>query len=103
MRVGQHIVGSFSLVQIISFADRFPAAINDAFASNSQSHYPGCALRLIPIPQLVALKLSREVRSQKQTLLNCLGATPIKFDQRSPASSNVIGSGVSIKFGETST
>jgi hypothetical protein len=51
------ITGSFGLVQIVSFADRFPAAITDSFASSQLSLYPGSSLRLIPIPQLVALKL----------------------------------------------
>lgn len=51
------ITGSFGLVQIVSFANRFPAAITDSFASSQLSLYPGSSLRLIPIPQLVALKL----------------------------------------------
>jgi hypothetical protein len=51
------IKGSFGLVQIVSFEDRFPAAIRDALAGEDIRTRPGGALRVIPVPQLVALKL----------------------------------------------
>lgn len=51
------ITGSFGMVQIVSFEDRFPAAIRDALAGEDIRTRPDGGLRVIPIPQLVALKL----------------------------------------------
>lgn len=51
------VSGPFGLVQIISFDERFPAAIRDALAGEDIRIRPGSMLRIIPIPQLVALKL----------------------------------------------
>jgi hypothetical protein len=51
------VSGSFGLVQIISFDDRFPAAIRDALEGDDIRIRPGSMLRIVPIPQLVALKL----------------------------------------------
>lgn len=50
------ISGPFGLVQIVSFANRFPAAIRDALAEESIPITEG-GLLAIPLPQLVALKL----------------------------------------------
>ncbi|MDE0597340.1 MAG: nucleotidyl transferase AbiEii/AbiGii toxin family protein [Roseibacillus sp.] len=51
------VSGSFGLVQVVSFADRLPAAIRDALAGDDVRVSPGSNLRLVPLPQLVALKL----------------------------------------------
>lgn len=51
------VCGPFGLVQIVSFEDRFPAVIRDALAGEDLRIRPGSALRIAPIPQLVALKL----------------------------------------------
>ncbi len=51
------VTGSFGLVQIISFADRFPAVIDDALRTATTCIRPHSLLKLIPLPQLVALKL----------------------------------------------
>lgn len=51
------ITGSFGTVQIVSFEDRFPAAIRDALAGEDIRTRPDGGLRVMPIPQLVALKL----------------------------------------------
>lgn len=51
------VSGPFGLIQIISFEDRFPAAIRDALDGEDIRIHPGSMLRIIPIPQLVALKL----------------------------------------------
>ncbi len=58
-RRGTHelVFGHFGLIQIISFDDRFPAAIRDALEGEDIRIRPGSLLRIIPIPQLVALKL----------------------------------------------
>ena len=52
-----NVPGAFGLVQIISFEGRFPAAILDALQGEEIRIRPGSMLRIIPIPQLVALKL----------------------------------------------
>lgn len=49
--------GAFGLVQIVNFGDRFPAAIRDALEGEDVRIRQGSALRVIPIPQLVALKM----------------------------------------------
>jgi len=51
------VTGSFGLVQIISFADRFPAVIDDCLRTATDSLRPDSLLKVIPLPQLVALKL----------------------------------------------
>lgn len=51
------VSGPFGLVQVISFADRFPAVIRDAVAAATIRVRPGSILSLVPLPQLVALKL----------------------------------------------
>jgi len=51
------VTGSFGAVQIVNFGDRFPAAIQDAFASEPIRSDSNSGLQIIPIPQLVALKL----------------------------------------------
>lgn len=51
------VSGAFGLVQIISFEDRFPAVIRDALDGEDTRIHPGSMLRIMPIPQLVALKL----------------------------------------------
>jgi hypothetical protein len=51
------VSGPFGLVQVVSFAGRFPAVIRDALAGEDARIRPGSPLRITPIPQLVALKL----------------------------------------------
>jgi hypothetical protein len=51
------ITGPFGLLQIVSFADRFPAVINDALQAACTVVRPGSPLKIVPLPQLVALKL----------------------------------------------
>ena len=51
------ISGSFGLVQLINFEDRFPVVIRDALAGDDVRIRSGSRLRIMPIPQLVALKL----------------------------------------------
>lgn len=45
------------LIQIVNFGDRFPAVIEDALEGEKIQARPDLALRVIPLPQLVALKL----------------------------------------------
>jgi hypothetical protein len=51
------ISGEFGLVQIVNFGNRFPAAIRDALDGEDIRMRPDGDLRIMPIPQLVALKL----------------------------------------------
>jgi hypothetical protein len=51
------VSGPFGLVQVVSFANRFPAVIRDALAGDDVRIRPGSPLRLVPLSQLVALKL----------------------------------------------
>jgi len=51
------VSGPFGLVQLINFEDRFPAIIHDALAGADIRVRPDSPLRIVPIPQLVALKL----------------------------------------------
>ncbi len=51
------VVGTFGLIQIVSFAGRFPAVIDDAVMTSSLPVREGSQLRLVPLPQLIALKL----------------------------------------------
>jgi hypothetical protein len=51
------IPGAFGLVQIVNFGERFPAAIRDSLSGEDIRLRPDGALRVMPIPQLVALKL----------------------------------------------
>lgn len=51
------VSGPFGLVQLISFEGRFPAVIRDALEGENIRIRPDSMLRIMPIPQLVALKL----------------------------------------------
>lgn len=70
------VSGPFGLVQVISFADRFPAAIRDALAGEDSRIRPGSGLRLIPIPQLVALKLYSGGSRAKADIVELLRRNP---------------------------
>ena len=49
--------GSFGLIQIISYANRFPAVIEDALRLSILPVEEGSPLRVVPLPHLIALKL----------------------------------------------
>ncbi|MES2997564.1 MAG: hypothetical protein V4733_12215 [Verrucomicrobiota bacterium] len=70
------VSGPFGLVQIISFADRFPAAIRDALADHPVPIRPASPLSLIPIPQLVALKLYSGGSKDKADIVELLRRNP---------------------------
>ncbi len=70
------VSGSFGLVQIISFADRFPAAIRDALMAEDVRIRPGSPLRVIPIPQLVALKFYSGGSRAKADIVELLRRNP---------------------------
>jgi len=70
------VSGPFGLVQIISFAGRFPAVINDALREAELVVRPGSELRLIPIPHLVALKLYAGGYKAKADIVELLSRNP---------------------------
>ncbi len=70
------ISGSFGLVQVVSFANRFPAVIRDALASEEVRIRPGSALLLVPLAQLVALKLYAGGTSSKSDIIELLRRNP---------------------------
>jgi len=51
------ITSPFGVLQIVSFANRFPAVIDDALRGPNLATQEGGTLRIAPIPQLIALKL----------------------------------------------
>ena len=49
--------GPHGLIQVVNFGDRFPAVIQDALEGEAIQARPDLSLRVIPLPQLVILKL----------------------------------------------
>ncbi|OGV68172.1 MAG: hypothetical protein A2498_14965 [Lentisphaerae bacterium RIFOXYC12_FULL_60_16] len=70
------VTGAFGLLQIISFAGRFPAAIEDAIRAATLVVRPGSPLKLVPLPQLVALKLYAGGLRSKADILELLRRNP---------------------------
>ena len=70
------VSGSFGLVQVVSFADRLPAAIRDALAGDDVRVSPGSNLRLVPLPQLVALKLYAGGSKSRADIVELLRRNP---------------------------
>jgi hypothetical protein len=70
------VTGPFGLLQIISFADRFPAAIEDALRAATLVVRAGSPLRLVPIPQLIALKLYAGGHKSKADIVELLAHNP---------------------------
>lgn len=70
------ICGSFGMLQIVSFGGRFPAVIEDAVRSATMVVRPGSSLKLVPLPQLVALKLYAGGLKSKADILELLRRNP---------------------------
>lgn len=70
------IRGDFGWVQVISFADRFPAAIRDALRHHTMTLRPGSSLKLTPLAQLVALKLYAGGAKSRADVLELLKRNP---------------------------
>ncbi len=68
--------GLFGLLQIISFSDRFPVVIEDALRTTAVPLRPGSPLKLVPLPQLVALKLYAGGLKSKADILELLTRNP---------------------------
>ena len=70
------VTGPFGLLQIISFAGRFPAVIDDALRTAKLVVRAGSPLRLVPIPQLIALKLYAGGYKSKADIVELLARNP---------------------------
>jgi hypothetical protein len=70
------IAGSFGLLQIVSFAGRFPAVIEDALRTATLVVRPGSPLKLVPLPHLVALKLYAGGSRSKADIVELLRRNP---------------------------
>ena len=70
------VSGSFGLVQVVSFADRLPAAIRDALAGDDVRVSSDSKLRLVPLPQLVALKLYAGGSKSRADIVELLRRNP---------------------------
>jgi len=70
------IRGDFGIVQVVSFADRFPAVIQDALAAEAIPIRSGSGLRIVPMAQLVALKLYAGGLGSKADILELLRRNP---------------------------
>lgn len=71
-----NISGPFGLVQVVSFADRFPRVIHDGLEGEDIRIRPGTELRLMPIEQLVALKLYAGGHASMADLVELLRRNP---------------------------
>lgn len=70
------VSGSFGLVQIISYAGRFPAVIDDALRLATLVVREGSPLRIVPIPHLIALKLYAGGHKSKADIVELLVRNP---------------------------
>lgn len=70
------VSGPFGLVQVISYAARFPAVIDDALRLSNVVVRAGSPLRLVPIPQLIALKLYAGGYKSKADIVELLARNP---------------------------
>jgi hypothetical protein len=70
------VTGPFGLVQIISYADRFPAVIDDALRVATLVAREGSTLRIVPIPHLIALKLYAGGYKSKADIVELLARNP---------------------------
>ncbi len=70
------VTGPFGLLQIVSYADRFPAVIEDAVRSATLVVRAGSPLRLVPLPHLIALKLYAGGHKSKADIVELLARNP---------------------------
>jgi hypothetical protein len=70
------VEGDFGLVQIISYAGKFPAIIEDALREAEQTARADSPLKLVPLPHLIALKLYAGGTKSKADVLELLVRNP---------------------------
>lgn len=66
------VSSGFGLVQIISYSGRLPAVIEDAVRLSTLVAREGSPLRIVPIPQLIALKLYAGGHKSKADIIELL-------------------------------
>ena len=62
--------------EVVSFANRFPAAVDDAVRLSNAVVRAGSPLRLVPLPQLIALKLYAGGHKSKADIVELLARNP---------------------------
>ena len=70
------VTGPFGLLQIVSYEGRFPSVIDDALRTAKLVVRAGSPLRLVPIPQLIALKLYAGGYKSKSDIVELLACNP---------------------------
>ena len=70
------VSGSFGLVQIFSYAGRFPAVIEDAVRLSTLVVREDSPLKIMPIPHLIALKLYAGGHKSKADIIELLVRNP---------------------------
>lgn len=70
------VTGPFGLVHVISYAGRFPAVIDDAVRISRTTVRAGSSLRLVPLPQLIALKFYAGGHKSKADIVELLARNP---------------------------
>lgn len=68
--------GQFGLLQIISFAERFPAVIEDALEASKLRVRQGSPLKIVPLPHLIALKLYAGGHKSQADIVELLERNP---------------------------
>ncbi len=64
------------LVQVVSFGNRFPAVIRDALSGEDVRIGPNSGLRVVPLAQLIAMKLYAGGVSSKSDIIELLRRNP---------------------------
>lgn len=70
------ISGPFGLVQIVNFGERFPAVIESGLADATLRMREGGSLRIIPLANLIALKLYAGGMKSKADIVELLRRNP---------------------------
>jgi hypothetical protein len=70
------VSGDFGLVQIISYAGRFPTVIEDAVRLSTLVVREDSPLKIVPIPHLIALKLYAGGYKSKADIIELLVRNP---------------------------
>jgi hypothetical protein len=68
--------GPFGLLQIVNFAGRFPAVIEDAVRVAGLVVRAGSPLKIVPLPHLIALKLYAGGHKSKADIIELLVRNP---------------------------
>jgi hypothetical protein len=70
------VIGPFGLVQIVNFGERFPAVIDTALTESPLPIRQGATLRIIPLANLVVLKLYAGGTKSKADIVELLRRNP---------------------------